>query len=118
MKAVAHGMALPATLRLRCDASLGRSLDIRRRLQGPAHLETIRGMNHLGSALEALGRTDEAKKLYEDAVRLSREALRSENHVYSASLNNLGLLLSQRGTMESLQRAEPLLRKALEVRQR
>ncbi|HEY0556291.1 MAG TPA: CHAT domain-containing tetratricopeptide repeat protein [Thermoanaerobaculia bacterium] len=70
-------------------------------------------LNRLGNQLKELGRRDEARKVYEEAVAISG-GLRDANH-QAASLNNLGLLALDQG--ETQRAATVLLEAAQKARQ-
>jgi serine/threonine-protein kinase len=81
------------------------------------HLDVVRGLGNLGTALEAAGRLDEAESYYRRALEMfdrlpekDREKHRSSR---ASQLQNLGGLLLARGELDD---ARPLLEESLEIR--
>lgn len=90
------------------------SFDLRNRKLGPAHMETLRAYQKIGEAIQGKGDLPTAETMLRKALQ-DFERFGYDN-VYSIGdlLNNLGLLLFQRG---NLAESQPLLERALRVRQ-
>jgi len=90
-----------------------RALEIRQRVLGERHPDTITSMNNLAGLYYATGRYGDAEPLYEKALDLSREVLGEKHPNTIRSMNNLGALYSATGRYGD---AEPLYRDALALR--
>ena len=89
-------------------------LDIRRRVLGLEHPDTVGSMLNLGSTLDSAGRYVEAEKLQRETIGIQRRVLGPSNPATLGSMNNLGF------TLEHLRRypeAEKTYREALEIQQ-
>src|SRR5205085_5594466 len=88
------------------------TFELRNRKLGPAHMETLRAYEKLGEAIQGKGDLPTAEAMLRKALRDFERF--GYGHVYSISdlLNNLGLLLLQRG---NLAESQPLLDRALRV---
>ncbi|MFN3184414.1 MAG: protein kinase domain-containing protein [Nannocystaceae bacterium] len=86
--------------------AFSRSLEIRQRVHGPAHLSTALSHYALATALFDLGRLEDAGRHYEAALRGSP----SEHPVRAACEMGLGMLASSRGEhVEALERGNRAL---------
>jgi tetratricopeptide (TPR) repeat protein len=72
--------------------------------------EVARTLNGLASAVEALGRLDEAEQLYRRSLQVRRTLFPDGHPEVAVTLSNLAMLLQNRGDLDS---AEPLYREAL-----
>jgi tetratricopeptide (TPR) repeat protein len=70
-------------------------------------------INNLGLLLEAMGKLEEARPLFEEAQQARRETLGDRDPSMLASINNMGLLLKAMGQLEE---ARPLLEEVLQAR--
>ena len=70
-------------------------------------------INNLGLLLEAMGKLEEARPLFEEAQQARRETLGDRDPSMLASINNLGLLLEAMGKLEE---ARPLFEEAQQAR--
>jgi non-specific serine/threonine protein kinase/serine/threonine-protein kinase len=67
-----------------------RSLEIRQRVLGPEHPDTVASMVSLAVVLADEGRSADAEKLYRDALDIQRRALGPENRNTLNSMSKLG----------------------------
>ncbi len=93
----------------RAAALLERALDLRRATLGAEHLDTADSMAALAEAYRELARFDQAETLHREALAVKRRAGAAPASI-AASLNDLGLTLSERGRYAD---AEPLVREAI-----
>ena len=91
------------------------ALEIRRRVLGDEHPDTLSSINNMGLLLQDQGKLPEAEPFYREALETRRRVLGDEHPNTLTSLNNMGLLLRTQG---KLSEAEPCYREALEVRRR
>jgi eukaryotic-like serine/threonine-protein kinase len=91
---------------------LERSLDLRRRVLGPRHPDTLTSMNSLAVLYQAWGRYALAVPLLTESLAAQQEILGEENPHTVASLNNLALVLQG---LEQYEKAEPLFVRALDI---
>jgi CHAT domain-containing protein/tetratricopeptide (TPR) repeat protein len=89
-----------------------RSLEMRRRLLGERHSETIVSANDLAKLLYVMGSYDEALALFEQVVVSSQEAFGEKSSRYALALNNLG---EAKSTLGRYREAELNLRAASEI---
>jgi tetratricopeptide (TPR) repeat protein len=73
------------------------TLDIRRRVLGPEHPDTLRSMHNLGDILYEEGRYAEAEKLLRETLNISRRVLGPEYPDTAASTYSLGSIALCRG---------------------
>ncbi len=95
----------------RAAALLERALALRRATLGPEHRDTAQSMEALAEAYRELARYDDAEALHREALAVKRRVGDSPSSI-AASLNDLGLTLSERGQYAA---AEPLLREAVDT---
>ena len=95
----------------RAAALQERALDLRRATLGSEHPDTTSSMQSLAEAYRELARFDEAESLHREALAVKRR-IGSPPSALAASLNDLGLTLSERGKYAD---AEPLLREAIGI---
>jgi serine/threonine-protein kinase len=93
----------------RSAALLERALALRRTTLGQEHVDTARSMEALAEAYRELARFDDAEAMHREALAIKRRVGDSPSAI-AASLNDLGLTLSERGKYAE---AEPLLREAI-----
>ena len=91
------------------------SLEIRQRVLGPEHPDTLDTMNSLASALADEGRSAEAEKLYRETLDIRRRVLGPEHPDTLKSMNNLATVLDDQGHFAEV---EKLHRETLEIRRR
>jgi len=89
------------------------SLDIRRRVLGPEHADTLNSMSDLADALNHDGHYAEAVKLNRETLEIRRHVLGPEHPDTLNSMNNLGDALWADGRYAE---AEKLDREALDLR--
>jgi len=89
-----------------------RAMEIRRRVLGPEHPDTLGSMNNLGLVLRNEGHYAEAEKLDRETLDLRRRVLGPEHPDTLMSMNNLGSVLYREGHYAE---AEKLYREALDV---
>ncbi|MCG8459962.1 MAG: tetratricopeptide repeat protein, partial [Holophagales bacterium] len=96
---------------------LRRSLELRRRLDSEAGepLATSNHLDQLASTFHDLGRFEEARPLFEEALDLRRSALGASHPDVAASLANLAFVERARGELEE---AESLLLRAIPIQER
>ena len=99
----------------RAESLLSRSLQIRRKVLGPQHPDTLASMNDLGEAIWRQARYPEAEKLVHEALDGRQRTLGPNHPATLASMNNLGLLLTQENRYAE---AEKLFRQLLDTQRR
>ncbi|MFQ5503684.1 MAG: tetratricopeptide repeat protein [Planctomycetota bacterium] len=97
------------------EPHLAEALEIRERVLGKQHRDTLRSMNFLGQALWKQGKLDQAEPLLRESLARSRSAFGEEDRETLSVANNLGILLRDRGKLDE---AEDLLRRTLELRRK
>ena len=73
------------------------TLEVRRELLGPEHLETLMSMNNLANSLFEEGHYAESEKLYRDALDIARRVLGSEHRQTVIQMGNLVNVLAAQG---------------------
>jgi eukaryotic-like serine/threonine-protein kinase len=91
------------------------AIDIRRRVLGPEHPETLRSMSKLAGALREQGRYPEAEKLQRETLDILRRVLGPEHPDTLASLSQLAAILYYEARYGE---AEKLGREALDAERR
>lgn len=87
------------------------SLDLRRKLLGnEPHPDLAENMNSLALVLEMLGRSDETRQLYEQALAMNRQLYGEKHPDIAIALNNLANLYLDR---DELDEAEEMFQQAL-----
>ncbi len=99
----------------RAQSLVERGMEIQRRVLGPAHPDTLRSMNRLGSILLDEGHLAEAEKLSSETLELRRRVLGPDHPDTLTAMNNLARALSYEGRYAE---AERLDRATLETRRR
>jgi non-specific serine/threonine protein kinase/serine/threonine-protein kinase len=99
----------------RAESLLSRSLQIRRKVLGPQHPDTLASMNDLGEAIRWEGRYAEAEKLVREALSGREQVLGPDHPATLASMYTLGVLLESETRYAE---AEKLLRALLETQRR
>ena len=94
-------------------AQLTRSLEERRTLYGPRHVQVADAMDELGQTLTTRDKLDEAEPLLREAVAQRREFLGNQSPELAQSLDHLGILLRVRNNFAG---ADSALREALDIR--
>jgi tetratricopeptide (TPR) repeat protein/tRNA A-37 threonylcarbamoyl transferase component Bud32 len=88
-----------------------RILEIRRRVLGDQHADTLTSINDMGDALLAQNKSSEAEPYYREALEKRRRFLGAEHQDTLASLSSTGLLLHRQGRLDE---SESYLREARE----
>ncbi|HXS94622.1 MAG TPA: serine/threonine-protein kinase [Candidatus Limnocylindrales bacterium] len=97
------------------DKQLERAMDLRRRLLGEDHLETLSIVNDLEMLYRNQGKYVQAEPLASKVLTIRQRRLGKEHPETLEAMNNLGLLYRSEG--KSAQ-AEQILTKVLEIRRR
>jgi eukaryotic-like serine/threonine-protein kinase len=92
-----------------------RALEIRRRVLGPEHPDTLKSMNDVGTILEEQGRYAEAEKLHRQLLEIRRRALGPDHADTLISMNSLANSLGEQGRYAD---AEKLIRQAVDIERR
>jgi len=92
-----------------------RALEIRRRVLGPEHPDTLESVNSLTGVLREEGHYSEAEKLDRETLDTRRRVLGPEHPDTLSSMNNLANVLSEEGRYAE---AEKLYRETLNIRRR
>jgi hypothetical protein len=90
-------------------------LSVKRRVLGPAHVNTLSTAGNLAIALHDQGKHAEAEPLYREVLAAKRRVLGSEHPNTLMSANNLAVALLSQGKLTEV---EALQREALAVQQR
>ncbi len=99
----------------RAQPLLERSVEIRRRVLGPEHPDTLKSMNDLATDLDGSGHYAEAEKLEREALDISRHVLGPEHPDTLRLMSNLANTLWQEGHYPE---AEKLNRETLGIQRR
>ncbi len=91
------------------------ALEVRRRVLGDEHPDTLASVGNMGALRRAQGRLVEAEPYYRDALEARRRVLGDEHPDTLVSINNMGVLLKAQGWLDG---AEPYYREALQARRR
>ena len=91
------------------------SLEIRERLLGREHRDTLTSVNNLGLVLESQGKYKEAEVMHRRALEGREKVLGREHPDTLTSINNLGSVLASQGKYKE---AEVMHRRALEGREK
>jgi tetratricopeptide (TPR) repeat protein len=94
---------------------LRREQDIRTRLLGAEHPNTLTTMNNLAETLRAQGDFEGARKLHEQVLEIRRRILGAEHPNTLTTMNNLAATLSSQGDFEG---ARKLHEQVLEITRR
>ncbi len=89
-----------------------RQLEIRKRLLGQEHPDSIMSVSNFAFLLQQKGNYAEAERLFREVLALRRRLLGDEHPQVADGLNNLAVLLHDRGEYAE---AEPLMREALAI---
>jgi len=92
-----------------------RAVDLRRRVLGPDHPDTLTSMNDLADAYRVQSAYKQAEPLFIKVLETRRRVLGEENPATLSSMNELANLYLDQGRDAQ---ADPLLAKALEVQRR
>ncbi|MCI0630772.1 MAG: serine/threonine-protein kinase [Phycisphaerales bacterium] len=101
-------------LHIEAESPQKRAVDIRHRVLGPEHPDTLSSIGSMGTVLAAQGKLADAEPYFEQALQESRRVL-GDDPITLVALTNMGGLLMDRGNPAD---AEPLYRQALEGRRR
>ncbi len=97
----------------RADSLFARAVEIRRRVLGAEHPDTLRSMSSLANTLWSEGRYAEAEKLEREALGIQRRVLGPEHPDTLTSINNLANILDDQGHYAE---AEKLNRQVVDIR--
>ncbi|KAI9764473.1 MAG: hypothetical protein M1840_008399 [Geoglossum simile] len=86
------------------------SVEVREKVRGREHLDTLTSVNDLGLILEKRGEYEEAEAMHRRALKGKEKVLGPEHPDTLTSVNNLGLVLKSQGKYEE---AEAMYRRAL-----
>jgi serine/threonine protein kinase/Tfp pilus assembly protein PilF len=92
-----------------------RAVDIRRRVLGPVHPDTLKSMNNLGVVLTLEGHYAEAENLLRETLDVDRRVMGLEQPDTLRSMKSLAVVLYYEGRFAE---AEKLHRETLEIRRR
>ncbi len=92
-----------------------KALELRQKVLGPEHPDTLSGLNNLAVCLEKKGKRADAEPLYRQALELRQKVLGPEHPDTISSINNLASCLDDQGQPTA---AEPMYRQALELQQK
>ncbi|MEM7480477.1 MAG: tetratricopeptide repeat protein [Acidobacteriota bacterium] len=118
--AVVHGLALSnlAVVRFQAghtegaESAFRQSLELYRRILGPAHPKTLVALSNLSMALRDLGQLDEAHGLLKERLALVADTAGKASPVRAKALEDLGALEQRQGLLNA---AEEHLRQGLEL---
>jgi serine/threonine-protein kinase len=96
----------------RAEALYEQSLEARRELYGPVHLDVAESLLSLGSVIREQGKFERAEPLLREALEIHRQELPNGDPEIGQSLNDLGLMLAEAGDYES---SEAMLRECLAI---
>jgi eukaryotic-like serine/threonine-protein kinase len=99
----------------RSEQLLGRSVEVRKRILGPDHPDTLLSMQWWGWMIFKLGRAAEAEKVLREALAGQQRALGFENADTARSISSVGAICFLSGRLDE---AEKLLNQAFEIRGR
>jgi len=99
----------------RAQILLQQAMEIRQRILGPEHPDTLRSVSFLANVMEAEGDYAEAEKLDRETLDEQRRVLGAEHPDTLASMNNLANVLEPEGHYAE---AEKLYRETLDIRHR
>jgi len=92
------------------ESLYGKALELKRRILGNTHPDTLSNINNLGLLLKHQGKLDEAEPLVREALEGLRRTHGDNDRNTLASLANLASLIQAQGKLDE---AEPLFREAL-----
>ncbi|MEE9128843.1 MAG: serine/threonine-protein kinase [Phycisphaerales bacterium] len=95
------------------EPHLERARELRRRVLGEEHPQTLGSMGSLANLYSNQGRYDEAEPLYLQTLEIRKRVLGQEHPSTLASMNNLAILYWNHGRYDE---AEPLYLTTLEIR--
>jgi tetratricopeptide (TPR) repeat protein len=92
------------------------ALEVRRRVLGEEHPNTLTSISNMGGLLYAQGKLSEAESYFREALEVRRRVLGEEHPSTLTSINNMGALLQAQGkhqqAIDLLTPAEPAARTA------
>lgn len=91
---------------------LNKSLNVRKQLFGPEHLEVAKSLNSLGEFMRATGNYAASDSLLRRALHIQRKFLDKSHPDVAATLNNLAWLLNDVGDYTA---AEEMYRQAIDI---
>ena len=99
----------------RAQLLLQQAVEIRQRVFGPEHPDTLEAMDNLGWVLDEEGHYAEAEKLDRETLEIRRRVFGPKHRITLASMNDLAVILMNEGHYAE---AEKLDRAALDVQRR
>jgi non-specific serine/threonine protein kinase/serine/threonine-protein kinase len=99
----------------RAELQLEEALEIRKRVLGGDHPDTLDSMQNLAELFRNQGRFEEAESLFQEALETGRRVLGDDNPHTLNSMEGLATVYWHRGRYDE---AEPLFLEALETRKR
>jgi eukaryotic-like serine/threonine-protein kinase len=97
------------------ERHLIRAVDLRRRVLGEEHPDTLSGDNNLGQLYREQGKYAEAEKVLTKVMETRQRVLGDEHEQTLITMANVGLVLHEQGKYD---RAEPILTRVLETEKR
>lgn len=91
------------------------ALEVRRRVLGGDHPETLASIGNMGSFLQAQGKRNEAEPYYREVLERSRRVFGEDDSRTLSRVANMGYILNALGKRDE---AEPFYRDVLEMRRR
>ncbi|GFR47385.1 hypothetical protein Agub_g9100 [Astrephomene gubernaculifera] len=95
------------------EAAHRRALELRTKVLGAEHPDTISSISNLASCIYSQGKYSEAEPMYKQALELHTKVLGAEHPSTITSLNNLARCIDSQGKYSE---AEPMYQRALELR--
>ncbi|GFR42040.1 hypothetical protein Agub_g2856 [Astrephomene gubernaculifera] len=95
------------------EAAHQQALELRTKVLGEEHPDTISSISNLASCINAQGKYSEAEPMYRQALELHTKVLGAEHPDTISSINNLASCIDAQGKYSE---AEPMYRQALELR--
>jgi tetratricopeptide (TPR) repeat protein len=89
------------------------TLELREKVLGEDHLDTLASMNNLASVLNSQGKYKEAEQMHQQTLQLNEKVLGKEHPSTLVSMNNLANVLDNQGKYEE---AEQMHRQTLQLR--
>ena len=96
----------------RAEALVRQAVDIRRRILGPEHPETLKSMNYLADVFDGQGRYSEAEKSHRETLNVRRRLLGREHPDTLNTMVDLSFSIERQGRYDE---AESIAREALEI---
>jgi tetratricopeptide (TPR) repeat protein len=97
------------------EAMYRQVLELREKILGPKHPDTLTTVNDLGSVLSRQGKLEEAEAMYQQVLEAREQVLGREHPDTLTSVDQLGSVLNSQGRYNE---AEVMYQRALEARER